>query len=908
MRTFTAIFTLLILTAFAGMAQNRATIKGKVIDSASKQVLEFATVALVDVKDSSLISYTVTTKTGEFALHSLPVEKPVKLVISFVGYQNFRKELRFNKGDNIDLGAIKLNGRELNEVKIRAEVAPVIIKKDTIEFNAEAFKTPPNAVVEELLKRLPGLQVDMDGTITMGGKAVSKLLIDGKEFFANDPKIASKNLDANLIDKVQIYDDRENDPDHLIPDSKVSKIVNLKFKKAIKKSSFGKIRGGGGTRDRFDGGLLYNMFRDTLQISAIGIGNNLNRTGFSTQDLMTNGGFDRSGGDALNNGNAPVGGQGYGGIQTIASGGLNINTDYGKKLKLNLLYFYSYTADVSRLTLFSQQFFGDTTLSTAGSNYNKRIVNKHNISGLIHWKPDTIAELNYRPNLSLNNNTAIANSAYNSFNNNGPLNNSLNNGSTNGNSTQFRHSFTYYRKLHKKGESINIAHDLNISPGTDFNYATNDLVSFTTALNSTSLRRLADNTNNNVTTGLNITYRYPFTKKLTGSITASGNYTYSKGRRFTYDQNLATGQYTIYIDSLSRDLRRHQYTETAQPELTYNFSKSTILAVGLGLQNMQTNNQFNKPGVADINRRELFLLPTLRFNIINFSVNYNTSIRQPSITDMLPFSTVYSQLYTSVGNPDLKATRTHNATINYNKYISESQLWNYINFSASLEENSIFLKQTISSQGAKISKPINKDGQYNLSFNYNVNKTFKKAGDWQLGFNAGLGSSLNHSYFQVNNVEGFQNRFFIYFWPQLNISWQNKIELRPAYTINLTSTSYQNLNYNTLNYASQKVEIPAVIRWPKHTTIEANYQYSYNPLVAAGFQRHSNLLNLAVARQIQKGDRGEIRLSCYDIFDQNINSYRYANANSIGDTQNEILKRYFLITYAYRFNKTTTKK
>jgi len=241
MKRFLACIVLLILVESQVTAQNRSGLKGTVTDSLSKEALEFATVAVLDLKDSSLVSYTLTIKGGGFTLHNLPVEKPLKLVISFVGYQNFRKILMLQKGIIADVGSIKLSrkGNLLNEVKVMAELSPVVIKKDTIEFSAEAFKTPPNAVVEELLKRLPGIQVDLDGTITVNGKKVNKLLIDGKQFFVNDPKIASRNLDANLIDKVQVYDDRENDPDHLIPDSRVDKIINLKLKRLLKEALSG---------------------------------------------------------------------------------------------------------------------------------------------------------------------------------------------------------------------------------------------------------------------------------------------------------------------------------------------------------------------------------------------------------------------------------------------------------------------------------------------------------------------------------------------------------------------------------------------------------------------------------------------------------------------------------------------
>lgn len=328
----TIFLSLILLCLFSGSFAQKATIKGKVTDSLNKQPLELSTVAVVDLKDTSLIAYTLSKKNGDFELQRLPVDKQVRLVISYAGYQNYIHNFNFKKGDIVDLGNVTLSSKMLKEVVVRAERVPVKMKKDTIEFDAAAFKTRPNAAIEELLKKLPGVQIDGDGTITVNGKQVSKLLIDGKQFFGSDPKIATKNLDAAIVAQVQVYDDRENDPDHLVSETQVQKIINIKLKKAIKKSVFGKVFGGVGSRDRYEAGGLFNMFRDTLQVSLIGLSNNLNHTAFSRDELNAEGGFDRSGGNTSFNGGRNWGG----GIEKITSGGFNLNQNYGEKLKFNL--------------------------------------------------------------------------------------------------------------------------------------------------------------------------------------------------------------------------------------------------------------------------------------------------------------------------------------------------------------------------------------------------------------------------------------------------------------------------------------------------------------------------------------------------------------------------------------------
>lgn len=909
---FIAIIALLTCMVTAGLAQNRANIQGKVIDSASNEILELATVAVVNPTDSSLISYTVTDKTGAFTLHNLPSDKALKLVISFVTYNNYRQVLNLKKGETLQLGTLKMvvKTNNLNEVKITGELVPIVVRKDTIEFNAEAFKTPPNSVVEDLLKRLPGIEVDMNGNITVNGKKV-KLKVDGKEFFSNDPRIASQNLDADLIAKVQVYDDREDDPDHLIPDAKVGKIINLKLKGAIKKSVIGRLHGGAGTRDRWDAGVIYSTFRDTLQISLIGVGNNLSHTGFSQNDLSTLAGGNRGGSDVLRSIN--LGGRGA--ISTIGSGGVNINTDYGKKLKVNLLYYYSYSSNISGQSEFSQEFLRDTTVShkdiTLSSNYlsnGNSSGNTHTISSLVEMNPDSTVKIRYQPTVSFGNNRNNSGYSNNTFNNFVPkLNSTISSSNSQSDNFQFQQTFSYYHALHKKGESLNITHNLNITPSNSVGYSLNELTSYTGLIPSDTLNRLANSGNRNSNVSVGITYRDPFSKKFTGDVQLFNNFNYSNGRLFTYDFNPQTGLYDEYIDTLSRNQVRKQFYETVRPEITYNFTKTARLIANVGVQFMQTYNKFNK-GFADINRFNTYLLPSLSFSNSLISISYDEGISQPDITSMRPDTTVYNQLSSSAGNPLLKPTRTHNLNLSLNINKPDRMLSTNIYGYFTIYENSIFSERTISSQGVNFSRPINKTGSYYTSLSGTESKGFKKFDNWQIRLVDRISSTYQHNFFQVNGQEGFQNTLSGTFSQQVFANWNNKLEFDPTYTITPSFTSYQGVNYKNISYATQSVYLPAVIKMIKHMTFEANYSYKYNPQVAPGQQRSSNVLNLSVARQFQFRDRGEIKISCFDLFDQSIDSFRYVGDNYIADVQQQILKRYFLLTYSYRFATTTTKK
>ncbi|MDB5130496.1 MAG: TonB-dependent receptor [Mucilaginibacter sp.] len=901
---------LLLISTFIGVAQNRAIIRGKVTDSISNKPLELATVAILDVKDtsSSLISYTLSDKTGIFTLHNVPVGVSLKILISFVSYQPYRKIFTLKKGETVDLGIIPLSPKLLNEVIIKGERPPVVIRKDTIEFNAEAFKTRPNAVVEDLLKKLPGIEVDNQGNIIFNGKSVKKIMVDGHEFFTNDQRIASRNLDADMIDKVQVYDDRENDPNHIVPQSQVNKIINLKFKKALKKSIFGKVYGGTGTAERYTAGGLINMFRDTLQISVLGQGNNLNNTGFSFNDLYSQGGFDRGGGETFYRGGlSAFGGFGSSGIQKVLSSGVNINTDYGKKLKINLSYYYTHDRNDYNSITNRQQFLNDTDFTTKSTNSRIHNDNKHNLSATVRLQPNDATQIIYNPTFSYTDNHSVSSGMVNSLSNFIPqialTNNTDNNISNN---TQFGQSFSYNHQFNSQGESINISHSLRVNPdnGTDYNIS--NLTSFTPALASYDLNRFNNTINRNTDVSVSISYRYPFSKKFTGTVDVSDEYNHQVNNTITYDFDPATGLYDSYLQTLSTNLTRNQATQSISPGVTYNFKEGYQLVASVNTELLQVTNRFDR-NIADINQHLIYFLPNVNLTLNNISLGYQYSFNLPNIGDLIPYTVIFSPLFRVTGNPDLKPTTRNNFSIGYNAYKTESQVSVYAGTNASFEENSIFRQRTIDAVGAETSTPINMNGRYNFSSNGRISKKFKKHNDITFSEATGLSTGLSRGFFEINHQEGYQHTYNFNIDQQFSINWKDIIELEQSYRLNTSVVNYTGINYNQVNNTTHILNSHFNIFWPKHINVEGTYTYTYNPLVSPGFQKSANLVNLSIARALLKKDRAEIKLSCYDILNQNISSFRYINENTITDTQAQVLRRYFLLTLQFKFNKSLIK-
>src|SRR6188768_1028088 len=241
---------------FCIISWSQGTLKGKITDSATAKPLGFATVTVFNAADTAIITYRLSTPDGDFKVPGIPFDINCRVVISYSGYSIFRKEFTIIASQaTLDIGSIKLttDAKTLDEILVYSERPPVIMKKDTIEFNASAFKTLPNALVEDLLKKLPGVMVDRDGNITANGKRVNRILVDGKSFFGDDPKMATRNLPANVIDKVQVTEDKDEANRNTNGDlTNVGQVINLTLKKGVKKGWFGKLYGGAGTKDRYE--------------------------------------------------------------------------------------------------------------------------------------------------------------------------------------------------------------------------------------------------------------------------------------------------------------------------------------------------------------------------------------------------------------------------------------------------------------------------------------------------------------------------------------------------------------------------------------------------------------------------------------------------------------------------------
>jgi hypothetical protein len=408
--------------------------------------------------------------------------------------------------------------------------------------------------------------------------------------------------------------------------------------------------------------------------------------------------------------------------------------------------------------------------------------------------------------------------------------------------------------------------------------------------------------NSDISEGLNAAYHAPLTKKLSADILLVTLHDRNSGELLTYDEDFKTGLYTIFLQDQSSNLIRNLWGDGINPQLTYNFNDNISLKAGVTALGQQIGNHFNSY-TNDLNQDFFYLLPSAEIHVKDFTLSYGETVQQPSINNLQPITIVYSPLYTFTGNPLLKPTYFHNINFNYRKYNSAAGLNLNANSRIIIEKNTIVNEQTINAEGATVTTPINRNGRFTGYLSGSLSKHFKKQGKWDFTAISNASASAGHNFFIVNGQNGYQNTQSIYFEPVFVADWNNVISFEPNYRIDYATTQYQFVNYPKTNYTTQSAGMRVDLSLPQNFRWRADYTYKYNPIVEPGFQRSTNLLNFSVTRRIQKDGKGEIGLLCYDILNQNVSSRHYVVANTINDIQNQVMKRYLLLTYTYHFKK-----
>ncbi|MEO6758639.1 MAG: TonB-dependent receptor, partial [Saprospiraceae bacterium] len=687
---------LLLLACQLLSAQNpgKTTIKGVVSDTLDSE-MAFATVMLLNPKDTTLVNFTRSDEKGAFSFKNVR-NVDYLLKISYIGYLPYQQHLNPSPEETSDLGSVRIKpiSTELMEVVIRTAKAPLRIHGDTIEYDASTFKVPPGSTVEDLLRRLPGIEVDADGNIRAQGQDIKRVYVDGKTFFGDDPKSATKNLGAETISKVQVYDEKSEQSKLTgVDDGKKEKAMNLEMKDEFKKGSFGKVTAAVGSSDRWAARGNYNRFDQKQQLSFIGYGNNINQTGVNWEDYgefqgqntfgnYDNGdfGFDGGGRNWYSSSDDGITNNFDGrGFTKNYGAGTNYNFD-NKKTKFNASYFYNQTALQLDQYGFRQNFLPEGSFINFDTTHQGEFRGNHSIGTRFERDLDSSNVLIVKANARLSKNTKDFQQSQLFFNADQQPNNRL--GLNNDNdldSWNLQSAAIFRHRFHKKGRSLALSGGYNGSH-SDGRENLLSLNRFFEAQSFTEQVRLL-NANDNRTDNYKSSalFTESLAKKWFWETFLNFSQTDNQVNRQTSDPSVGSER----IDSLSVYYDQQTRYERLGTSLRYSY-KGLNASAGLAAQQIVLTGEYSRDRgllilTAPLHRTFNNLTPNVSMNYeftnnMNVSFDYSYGISAPELNDLQPVPNVNNPAFRIEGNPDLTPARQHNLYLHFN-------YWNPANFS-----------------------------------------------------------------------------------------------------------------------------------------------------------------------------------------------------------------------------------
>jgi hypothetical protein len=922
MRQFITILSFIFLSL--PVFSQSGSVKGVAFDTSVNQVVPSATVTLMKKKDSSLVTFGMADNNGKFELTQIP-DGEYRLLVTQVNYRNSIKYFTIDdQHKTVDLGNISMNDKNkvLNEVVITGEAPPVTLIGDTIQYNAGSFKTQPNANVEDLLKKLPGVKVDKDGTVKAQGEKVQKVLVDGKEFFGNDPKVATKNLPADAVDKVQVYDKLSDQAQMTgFDDGNSEKTINLKLKEDKKKGMFGKVNAGAGTEDRYQGKFNVNSFKGAKQMSVIGMGNNTNAEGFSFMDILNfTGAMNqlKNGGGNINlsiSQDDPLAGLLGGnntGINTTWGGGVNYNNIIGKKTDFQSNYFYSRYNPV-RISNVQRQYFTPANIYNQNS-FADNLNNSHRLNFSADYQIDSFRSIKIAPNFSYQKTSNRTISDYNTVSNQGmKINDGNNNNVINSEGTNLTTNILFRNKFRKRGRtfSLNLLTNFNNSDGdgtlqsiTDF-YNTAGLLFRSDSINQ-------KNNNSASLSGYNAraVYTEPIFNKSLLEFSVGKSSTKNTSSKTTFDFNHNNGKFDVVNNLLTNDFENTYGYTTAGLRLRKQTKKYNY-AIGATWQQAQLEGLVSNFKDSVIGKSFSNILPNARFQYYfsrfkNITLNYSTNTNQPTITQLQPVPDNSNPLYIRLGNPDLKQEFTQSLRLNAS-FVNPFKNRNlFAFFTLQQTQNKIVNYDKINSLGVDSVLPVNVNGVYTLTGNmsYGFPVHFLKGSiDISSSINKYHGKQFANTPANVVQ-ENIINTITVGPQVRLDMSPNDKLNLSLTADFNYSKTKYSLPSAREAKYFTQEYGADVAYQLPKGFFFAADFNYRINNQYTTGFYTKVPLWNASISKQMLHFNRGELKLSVKDILDKNIGINRSANQNYIEDTRINSLQRFFLLSFTYNLTKT----
>lgn len=889
----------LIFTGIYAVAQNKNRISGTVYDNSTKEAIIQGSIRILNEKDSTFVSGAATDLDGKFSVSVNPGKYIVN--ISYIGYrEEFINADATRRSANLGDVFLSDDGILLKEAVVTAKAAEIAIRGDTVEYNADSYKVQESAVVEDLLKKMPGAEVDSEGKITINGKEVKKILVDGKEFFSSDPKVASKNLPAQMVDKLQVLD-RKSDMAQMtgFDDGEEETVINLTVKRGMKEGLFGNITGGAGNHDRYGLNGIVNYMRNDNQFTAIANSNNTNNEGFT----------DNAGGSfrGMRGGGMNFGGQN--GITKSSSGGGNFAITASDKLKWGGNVRIGDTKNNVESNSHTRRYMTDSLGINRNQYENKTNIGESKSTNIgvdlrFEWTPDSLTKIIFSPNFQYGKNRTFENSDY--LTTYEDPTDSINWGRSKafseGHTSSVNGRLEFSRRLNNKGRVVSFSlsggfNDLDYD-GTNWSYTT-----FRKETGDSIASR--DQIFNQKNKGHNwrgyASYVEPIGRNNFIQLNYSYRKNYTESDKETF-MNDGFGDYSV-IDTASTKKLENNFINQ---EIGLNFKsvrQRYNYTVGIAVQPSSSESWTITPAErSKVSNDVVNFSPVAQFNYMwdrrhNLRIDYNGSTSQPTVTQLSNVRDESDPMNITYGNPDLKPSFSNRFRLRYQKFNPEQASAFMVFGSFNFSTNDIVSTTYRHKDGSQETTYKNVNGNWNTNLRVIFNRPLRNK-----KFSI---SSMSYARYTESNgfVNGDKNTA-----KTLNLAESAGLQFRSDL---LDFGLRGNLNYsNTNNAISNQRDIRiynyggsfnTTVYLPYNFTIETDIAYSANSGTASGYEKNEWLWNASVSKQIFKAKNGTIRFNIYDILQQRVNISESASATQFRQTITNTLDSYFMVSFIYKF-------
>lgn len=879
-------FSFFALTA----AAQDGKVSGRVFSSTDKTVVGQATIKLLG-KDSTVKRSALADSLGKFSFDGLAAGQYI-LQVQSLSFGGFNRDIVLNRNDKMKLDSIFLQPSygSLGGVVISAKRAAVVIKNDTTEFSASSFRVRKNGSVEDMLKKMPGVEVDKNGGVKTQGETVTQIYVDGKPFFGTDIKSVTQNFPADVIDKIQIIDKRSDQAlATKVEDGVHERIINITLKKNRKRGVFGKDYAGYGTNNRYEAKANTNFFNNDRKISIIAGANNTGRND------NNNSGADDASYDTWN------------GTTDNKQVKINYADKFGKDFDFSAWAGYERNKNLRIQDIHRQNIFADSSTYYTETN-NSNSVNNNFYTGLyFEYRPDTLTFVRFNEGASYNRND------YNSasvFNTNLQDNSKFNDGnrtysnvgktpSVNG-QVSYNHRFAGSRR----NLFINVNNNINTSKGELYNISNNYFFPVDSAAYSLLLNQRQLNNNRTTRIGATVSYSEPMGERSTLNVSYNYNYAVNDVPRQVFDFNNISQLYDILNDTLSNHY--NNFSNNNVVSLNYNYGTKNV-GFGAGARWQTATIQSHPVGKDSVFAQSYSgFAPNLSFYVngkgTRFNMYYSFNLQAPQASQLQPLIDNTNPLYIRYGNPNLKFSEVHSVRYNFNYYNSHRETGFNSNASFNSIVNNISTSTTFYTDGSQTTMPINTNGAYNWNawFSYFSPIYFGKD---KVKWNVNLYTNAFRNVAIRDGNENVNNTNYTKVFLGLTYDSPKWMDFHTDFSISRQSTDYS--LQPDLSTTSYFVDVSPNITIIPITNTEINIDYDYRQTTgqAAGFNSSVNMLNADIVQYFGAKKAFWIKLKAYDLLNENVSIWRSASDNYIQDTRANVLSRFLLLSLNFRLNK-----